>query len=403
MNDDASETDSFTAVRLIAQRELNTRLRTRSFVLGTLLIIAVLGGYVLLQAALIGDSERRSIGLSGQANNVAGPLTSAAAELGLQVETHTVAGLEQARAQVASGELDAVVSGNAAELQVMVRSDLDPELRAVLTGISRQEVLAAALAESGVEDPAAVLAEANSTQVKVMPLAAADPEKDQRLAIGLMMLVLLFFAVSTYGAYVAQGVIEEKTSRVVEILLAAVRPWQLLLGKVIGLGLVGLVQMVIIAGAGLALASAVGVLTLSGVALGTLAWGVLWYVIGWMLYAALFAGAASLVSRQEDMQGVVLPVTVTLTVGFVVGLNLLIQDPEGGATAALSLVPVLSPILMPGRIAAGGVAAWEIVLALLLTVGTVALVTWLGGKVYSNAVLRTGSRVRLLDALRGRA
>lgn len=400
MNRDRPDVSALTAVSLITRRELNTRLRTRSFLLSTLLIIAVIGGYVLLQATLIGDAERSDIGLSGQANNVAEPLMRAATELGIEVRTIPVAGVD-AHAKIESGELDAVVSGNAADLQVLVKSDLDAKLRAVLTAISQREVLYGALAEAGVRDPGAVLTEADATRVRVVTLVPSDPERGQRQAVGLLMVGLLFFAVSTYGAYVAQGVVEEKSSRVVEILLAAVRPWQLLLGKVLGLGLVGLVQMLLIAGAGLAIATAAGVLTVSGVAIGTLAWAVLWYVLGWFLYAALFAASGSLVSRQEDAQGVLLPVTMMLTVGFVVGLNLLIQDPDGTVTAALSVVPLLAPIMMPGRIAAGEVPMWEVSLAIVLTLATVAAVTWLGGKVYQNAVLRTGSRVRLSDALRG--
>lgn len=390
-----------TAIRLVAQRELNTRLRTRSFVVGTVVIIAVIAGYVLLQASVFGDADRSEVGLSGQASNLAAPLKVAGKALELDVQTSVVRDAAQARAKLEADELDAVVSGNPAELTVLVRSELDPKLRAALTGISQQQVLTAEMAKAGVPDPAAVLAEANKTAVQVQTLEAAGPEQEQRLGIGLIMVFLLFMAISSYGALVAQGVVEEKSSRVVEILLATVRPWQLLLGKVIGLGIVGLVQMLIIAGAGLLMATTTGVITLSAVAASTLAWGVLWYVLGFFLYATIFAAAGSLVSRQEDTQSVLTPVTMVLAIGFVVGLNLMIQNPDSTASATLSLVPLLSPILMPGRIAAGDVGGLEIALAIVLTVGTVALFTWLGGRIYANAVLRTGSRMKVTDALRG--
>lgn len=395
------EVSPATAIRLVAQRELNTRMRTRSFLLGTALIIALLGGYVMLQATLISDADRVSVGLSGQASNVAEPLRRSAEAVGLDIETSHVTSADEARAKVRSGDLDAVVSGNAAALEVLVKTDLDSKVQTVLTAISQREVLGAALAQAGVEDPGAALAEAEATRVQVIPLIAPDPERGQRNAVGVLTVVLLFFAVSTYGTYVAQGVVEEKSSRVVEILLASVQPWHLLLGKIIGIGLVGLVQMVVIAAVGIALAGAAGVLTISGVAVSILAWAVLWYVLGWFLYATLFAAAGSLVSRQEDAQGVLMPLTAALMIGFVVGLNLMAQDPNSATAAALSLVPPLSPILMPGRIATGDVALWEHALAVTLTLATVAVSVWLGSRVYRNAVLRTGSRVRLSDALRG--
>jgi len=143
------------------------------------------------------------------------------------------------------------------------------------------------------------------------------------------------------------------------------------------------------------------VVTLSGVAIGALIWGVVWYVVGFFLYATLFAAAGSLVSRQEDVQSVVTPVTIVLTLGFVVGLNLMLQNPDGTGVAALSHVPLLSPVIMPGRITAGQVAGWEIALSLIVTLAAVVALTWLGGRVYHNAVLHTGSRMRVRDALRG--
>jgi ABC-2 type transport system permease protein len=315
------------------------------------------------------------------------------------VDITVVPNPEAGREEVAEGDLDALVTGNASALHVLVKSDVDDGLRSVLNGISQREVLRAKLVEGGL-DPAQVLGEVGATQVAVDRLEPPNPERGQRLALGLVLVFLLFFGIQTYGALVAQGVVEEKSSRVVEILLSSVRPWQLMLGKVLGLGLVGLVQLVIIAVAGFGMASATGVLTLHGVAAETLLWGILWYLLGFFLYATVYAGAGSLVSRQEDTQTVITPVTIVLTIGFVVGLNLTLQSPDGTSARVLSLIPVFSPILMPGRIAAGVAAGWEIALSLVLTLCTIAVLTWLAGKVYHNAILRTGSRIRLTELLR---
>jgi ABC-2 type transport system permease protein len=203
-----------------------------------------------------------------------------------------------------------------------------------------------------------------------------------------------------YGTMVAQGVVEEKSSRVVEILLSTVRPWQLLIGKVVGLGLVGLIQFAIVSVTGLLLAVVTDVLTISGVATSTLIWGLVWYLLGYFLYATVFAAVGSLVSRQEDIQAVLAPVTLVLVAAFVLGFSVLTQDASSTASTVLSLLPPFSPILMPGRIALGAAPAWQLAMAVVLTMAAIAVCTWLGAKVYRNAVLRMGTRVRLRDALR---
>jgi ABC-2 type transport system permease protein len=136
------------------------------------------------------------------------------------------------------------------------------------------------------------------------------------------------------------------------------------------------------------------------VAGGALATGVLWYLLGFFLYATIFAAAASLVSRQEELQSVVTPISTVIIIAFVVGINLLIQDPSGTTVTVLSMLPPFAPILMPGRMAIGVAPLWQVLLAVVLALGAVAAITWLGGKIYSNAVLRTGSRVKLREALR---
>ncbi|AIJ26297.1 ABC transporter permease [Amycolatopsis methanolica] len=386
-------------VVLVARRELNTRLRTRSFVVGTVVILLVLGGYLLLQATLIKDADTSKVGLTGQATAIAEQLREAADAAGAHVETVPMANAEQGEQQVRDGDLDALVSGSAADLRVVVKAELDQQLRAVLNGIAQQQVLNAKLLEADL-DPAQVMREVGQAQVRLTELEPRDADSGQRLAIGLVIVFLMFFGIQAYGGMVAQGVVEEKASRVVEILLSTLRPWQLMLGKVIGLGLVGLVQLLILAVAGLAMAVGSGAVTLGGVAIGTVAWGLLWYLLGFFLYATVYAAAGSLVSRQEDTASVVTPVSLTLMVGFVAGFNILIQDPDSAGAQVLSLIPVFSPILMPGRIAAGVAASWEVSVALVLTVVFGAVLTWVSGRVYRNAVLHTGSRMRLRTALR---
>ncbi|MEU6645228.1 ABC transporter permease [Saccharomonospora sp. NPDC046836] len=399
MNRPGHSVSPATAVRLVAQRELNTRLRTRGFVVGTLVILAVLAGYLLFQANVFDNAQRTTVGLTGQAAAIAEPLEAGARQLGTDVVTTTVGDAAQGRAQVTAGDLDALVSGSPANLHVLVKSELDNQVRGLLTGITQQEVLEAKLAQAGLE-PAAVLSDVDAARLQVTTLEQPDPDSGQRIVVALVMMFLLYMGITAYGALVAQGVVEEKSSRVVEILLSSVRPWHLLLGKVIGLGLVGLVQLTILSVGGLIMASAAGVLTITGIAASTLLWGLLWYVLGFFLYATVFAAAGSLVSRQEDMQSVLTPISMVLMVGFIAGFTV-VQQPDGTTATVLSLLPPLSPILMPSRIATGSAGPMEIVAALVLTLAAIAALTWLGGRIYRAAVLRTGARIRLRDALRG--
>jgi ABC-2 type transport system permease protein len=386
-------------VLLVARREFLGKVRTRSFLIGTVVIVAVLAGYVLLQTVLFDSSNRSTVGLSGQSTALAEPLRQTASSFGREVVTVDVTDPAAAEAQVRSGDLDALVTGAPDALRVLVKENLNSAVQNSLNTLVRQQVLNAQLAEAGL-DPADVAKTMAAAKVTVVALEPEDEQTGQRLAIGLVIAALLYYSLLVYGTMVAQGVVEEKSSRVVEILLATVRPWQLLLGKVMGLGAVGLVQLVLIGGIGLVLSSTTGVIDLAGVAGGALATGVLWYLLGFFLYATIFAAAASLVSRQEELQSVITPISTVIIVAFVVGINLLIQDPSGTTVTVLSLLPPFAPILMPGRMAIGVAPLWQVLLAVLLALVAVAAITWLGGKIYSNAVLRTGSRVKLREALR---
>ncbi|GAA0217400.1 ABC transporter permease [Saccharothrix mutabilis subsp. mutabilis] len=387
------------AVFLVARREFLTRVRTRSFVLGTLVIIAVLAGYVLLQTMLIERSDRDTVALSGQATVLAEPLKQTAKSFGRDLVTVDVADVAAAEEQVRAGEVDALVTGAPDALRVVVKDRLDDELRNSIDLIVKQQVLNAQLAEAGL-DPATVARNVEKAGVEVVALQPDDDRQGQRLAIGLVIAALLYYSLLVYGTMVAQGVVEEKSSRVVEILLSTLRPWQLLLGKVVGLGLVGLAQLVLIGVTGLVLASVSGIIDVTGVAGGALATGVLWYLLGFFLYATVFAAAASLVSRQEELQSVLTPISMAIVIAFVVGINLMIQDASDSLVAVLSVLPPFAPILMPGRMAMGVAPTWQVVLAVVLALAAIAAITWLGGRVYANAVLRTGARVRLRDALR---
>jgi ABC-2 type transport system permease protein len=176
------------------------------------------------------------------------------------------------------------------------------------------------------------------------------------------------------------------------------RPWQLLAGKILGLGILGLVQIVALAVVGTVGALAFDVVDVPGQVIGTVVSVVLWFVIGYALYASIFAVAASLVSRQEDLGSVLTPTTILLVVGFIIAIQAA-GDPTSTLATVTSFIPGLSPLVMPVRMAAGEAAWWEVVVAVVLMLVAIALIVRLGGRIYAGALLRTGGKIKMREAL----
>jgi hypothetical protein len=195
---------------------------------------------------------------------------------------------------------------------------------------------------------------------------------------------------------VLNGVVEEKASRVVEVLLARIPARSLLAGKIAGIGLLGLGQVAVTA-----LAALVAVTTISGVDLpavsgGVLAWAVVWFVLGYALYATLFGALGSLASRPEDAQSVAGPISVLLVLVYFVSFAA-IGSPDAAWARAISWLPIAAPIAMPARIAMGAASWWEPAIAAALTLAAIGGLVVLGGRIYSAAVLHSGPTLKLRD------
>jgi ABC-2 type transport system permease protein len=232
-------------------------------------------------------------------------------------------------------------------------------------------------------------------------LEPVDPERGQRLGLAIVTSVLLFMSLIGYGTAVAQGVVEEKSSRVVELLLATIRPIHLLTGKVLGLGAVGLAQLVTLGAVGLAGATASGLLTAPSAAASALVAAVIWYLLGFFLYASVYAAAGSMVSRQEELQSLVTPIMFPLFLPFLFAVSVLPGDPRNTVGTVLSFVPFFAPTLMPARAALGVAPWWQVGIAIVLTLATIVGVVQVAARIYRNSVLRTGARVTWSEALRG--
>jgi ABC-2 type transport system permease protein len=390
---------SWQAVSLVAGREVRTKMRSKAFIITTVATLILLVGFALVMKAIGGGSDA-TVGFTQQNAALAQPFKTVADTVGESVDTETVPSEQAGRDKVADESLDALVVGDGRTVRVVVKKDLDDNLRNAFNVLAGQMALNQEITRLG-GDPAQVNAAVGDASVDVEELEEPYPYDPQQLVLGIIAGILIYMSLLINGQMVAQGVVEEKSSRVVELLLSTIRPWQLMAGKVLGIGLVGLVQMVVIGGVGVAAALAIDVLTVSvTAAVGTVVWLVVWYLLGFLLYSLVFAGLGALVSRQEDVGGVIAPALMFVILGYIVGISVLPTDPDNKMAEVLSVIPVFAPTLMPMRLAMGGVPVWEAVLSVGLVVAMIPVLVWLAGRIYANAVMRSGARVKLTDALR---
>lgn len=384
------------AITLVARREFVTQVRSRSFVIGlaiTLVVFVVVGA---ISAFVAGQRSTSTLGLTASTTQLAPALEATAHAQGVALEIRDVD--EQAgRAALAADELDGMLIGGPDRYTIVGNDAIDDVLGQIVGTAVQQAGLVDALRAAGT-DPATVATRSAVAEETLMPV---DPDRGQRLALAIVGTILLFVSLSGYGQLVATGVVEEKQSRVVELLLATIKPWELLAGKIAGLGAVGLLNLVILGVIGVVAASVFGLLTLPAATAGMFAMMIVWYLLGFFLFAALYAAIGSTVSRQEELNTVVAPMIFVLLIPFILTVNLLPSDPRSPLATVLSYVPFFSQTVMPARYALGAAELWEVLVSALLAVAAIVVVVRVAGRVYRNSILRTGARVSLKEALRG--
>ncbi len=371
------------------------RLRSRVFIAPTILMVALVVIGIVGYSLIGGNAAPVRVGFSGTAQSLEQAFSASATALGQSVAVSDVADEATGRAQVSAGQLDVLVTGSATSPTAVVKKTVPPLVQAAL----ERAVLAARLVAAGLT-PADLASAMSGAQVTVDALQPTNPGLTQSLVVGLAVGILLWIALGLYGSQVAQGVVEEKASRIMEILLATVPPSQLLAGKIIGIGLTGLLQLGIVAVATLAAVAATSAVATPALSVMAVLGYLLWFLLGFTLYAAAYATLAALVSRPEEVQGAVAPINV-----FQVGAYLLayvyLANQSNPLVLVASVLPPFSPILMAVRISAGDLPAWQVALALVLIVASIAGLIWLAGRVYANSAMRIGTKVRFMDAFRG--
>ncbi|MFN0092432.1 MAG: ABC transporter permease [Acidimicrobiales bacterium] len=384
------------AVWLVAVRELRERSRSRAFRASLVVMALVVAAVVALPSLLSGGGGRADVGLVGATPDGLGEAIQTQGEaLGLVVRIERLDSTAAGEEAVRAGRLDVLVV-DAGLLEW--RRQPDEQLRAVVVGAIQLTATLERAAAAGIG--AATLAElvapvpVENVQLGGVAGRSADDE-----TAALFMNVVLLMVIATFGNLVLIGVVEEKASRVVEVLLARIRPRTLLAGKVLGIGLLGLGQVAITALAALVATSTVDDLDLPAARGAVLAWAVVWFVLGYALFAMVYGALGSLASRSEDAQSAAGPVTVVLIAGYWASF-LAVGRPDSVWAVAASFVPPTAPFAMPSRVAMGAVAWWEPVAAAGLTLAAIAALVGIGGRVYANAILHTGPALKLRQVWR---
>lgn len=397
--------NSFQAIKLVATRELKERGRSKAYIISTIFTVLILVGAIIVPTLFGDDVTIHEVGLVGEGGEA---LVSAASDLAEQrtpegepaeqFETHTYETVAAAEAAMEEGTIEvAVVDGTA--LLTLGGS--------FFGGSSADGMLQEAAATLRIQDLVAENAEA----AEVVALLASQPlevrnigdttedEQGIRGAIAFGGLILMYMAVLTYGTWMLSGVTEEKTNRVVEVLLSTLRPWQIFAGKLAGIGLLGVGQMIVLIAMALVALSLNQSIDLPRLPVDSVIALIGWFILGFLLYATLFGAAGSLVSRMEDAQNAAAPLSILAVVGYLFSFAAL-GDPTSTVARVGTFVPFTAPYVAPIRLAFGEIGAWEMALSVLMTVVTIILLVRLAGRVYAGGLLRFGSRVKWREAFR---
>ncbi len=378
---------------LVARRELRLRARTRVFVITTAVMLIAVALAVALPAILAGKSKPDRIGVVGVVTPTIGAIVTDAGRLsGGQAVAVAEPSLAAAKAALRSGDLSAVLVPNS---EIFVK-------QVPLGGVSGTVGTLAQLAGLSrlIESvPGAAAAVAHGVTLPVSGLQPPSTSLSSRLT-GQFTVIIGFILISVYGSQIALGIGEEKSSRVVEVLLSSVRPVQLLIGKVLGIGLLALAQAVAMVVVFIVAGFATGSSLVHGATLSAVLVGGAFIVLGYAFYCTAYAAAGSLVSRQSDVNSTILPVQLPLILAYALSFTVIYANGASKFYHVLGFLPPTAPIAMPVLYAAGDVPAWQVaVSAVLCAVGTVWMAR-LAARIYANSILRTGPRISFRQAIR---
>lgn len=384
---------------LVAKREFRVRALSKANIITSLIMLAIIVGGAFVGRVFLGGGEAATevVHVDRAAVSELMPYLEASAAQ-REAPLEFVAVDTPAEPALAEGVV-AIIGGSAGQPEVFLEDERG-DIVEITAAAASAYVLDREISGLG-GDPAEVgqaLAQAVPT---VTLLGDADEFDPGSFFAGAVVIIALLFILIQSASVIMMGVVEEKVSRVVEILLATVRPSELLGGKILGVGLFALTQAVTLVAPMIFAAWYLDILKYVEVGIGPLLVNfAVWFLLGFALYAILFGGLAALVSRQEDLGSVTTPMMLLMMAPLYLGIYLVPSSPDGTVTKVLTQIPFFAPFMVPMRTAFGAIAGWEIALAVVLCLATIPVAVWVAGRVYVGAVLNTGGSMNLGEALR---
>ncbi|HEY3873475.1 MAG TPA: ABC transporter permease [Actinocrinis sp.] len=401
---------------LVAAREIRERLRGRIFRIGTLILLALIAAAIVVPVLTRGKPHVQQVGLVGSPpgaaqSEIEAQVTADATNTGTTVRFVTEPSVAQARAELGSGRLDLViVEGQGVRLIVdkpiaapstsgssslTAPSTTDTFVHAVSLTLGADQAFRAAGLTAGQADRVAHAGPVPITSLQ--PAAAKSAGTASYLG-----LVVIFLMLTQYNTWTLAGVAEEKSSRIAEVLLAAIRPGRLVAGKVLGIGLVAFGQAALLGAAAAGLAAAVGSDLLHGTAPAVLASTLIWLVLGYAFSSWVYAAAGSMAERRDQIQGLAFPLMLPSLVGYFFSEAVLGSGASSTLFDVLGYLPPTAPFVMPVLVGLGRVAWWQVAVSALVSILCTIAVARFAVGVYRRSILRTGHRVRLREVFPGR-
>ncbi len=382
---------------LVAERGLLENVRSRSFkvVTGLLLLLSIAA--VTIPQIIGKESTTYTLATTGKAPADVVALLDAAGKSAEFTVTYVPRNDEAAvRTAVRDGDATAGLAGGKLYTSAMDGATFPVVVAQAVVTVETSRLLAkAGLSPQQVADLRSVRPPEQVIVGRV--------DNEERAGVGVMVGIVLFLALTFAGSAIATTVAMEKSTRISEVLLAVLRPSQVLVGTVMAVGMVTFVQLLVLVAP---LAVAVQVtdsIGLPPVAGGDLSLAVAWFLLGFALYAFLFAAAGALVDKITEVSSAILPVTMTLLAGYMLAITVVTSEPGSGWSTAASIFPLTAPMAMPIRWAAGQVPGWQLVLAMVLTAAASVLMVSIASSIYRRALIITGHRVKLREVVGGHA
>jgi ABC-2 type transport system permease protein len=393
MNADTGGARVWWGLMLVARRELAVRTRSTTFRVSTIILVVAAVAGIATAAALAGGPQRFTVAVTKQAPpGVAALVRADGGAAGLQVTAVSAVGRGAAVHLVEQGRATVAVAAGG---EIIWKAGPSSALQPVLAAAVQRAIITQRAAGLGV--PAGATARLLAPVRVMVTQLHPQSQRTPRMLVAYISVLLLFMAIAVYGGYVLTGVVEEKSTRVVEVLLSRVPPASLG-GKITGIGLAGLAQFLAVAAAATLL-----VTRPAGVPPGTVSaipMLVVWFVLGFAFYSTLYGSLGSLASRSEDAQAAAGPVIAVVAGTYVLAI-MAMTNPAAGWVTIVSMLPPTAPIIMPLRAALVSVPPWQMAAAVILLLAAIYLLLHAGARLYRNAVLHSGARLRLRQAWRG--